>query len=120
MSAQNKAEAAVSYAALILADAQVGITAEKLQTLLKAANVDDVEPIWTTLFAKALDGKDVKNLLINISATGPAHSQEVAGGHQALGPGDTASTDNTQGDEKDTKPKDDESDEEMGFGDLFG
>lgn len=26
--------------------------AEKLQTLIKAANVQDVEPIWTTLFAK--------------------------------------------------------------------
>ena len=26
--------------------------AEKLQTLIKAANVEDVESIWTTLFAK--------------------------------------------------------------------
>lgn len=26
--------------------------AEKLQTLIKAANIEDVESIWTTLFAK--------------------------------------------------------------------
>ena len=26
--------------------------ADKLQTLLKAANITDVEPIWTTLFSK--------------------------------------------------------------------
>ncbi len=26
--------------------------ADKLQTLIKAAKIDDVEPIWTTLFAK--------------------------------------------------------------------
>ena len=28
------------------------LQADKLQTLLKAANVSDVEPIWTTLFSK--------------------------------------------------------------------
>ena len=28
------------------------IQADKLQTIIKAAKVDDVEPIWTTLFAK--------------------------------------------------------------------
>ena len=29
-----------------------GIKAEKLQTLITAAKVADIEPIWTTLFAK--------------------------------------------------------------------
>jgi large subunit ribosomal protein LP1 len=28
------------------------LQAEKLQSLIKAANIEDVEPIWTTLFAK--------------------------------------------------------------------
>ncbi|KAF2733415.1 hypothetical protein EJ04DRAFT_397145, partial [Polyplosphaeria fusca] len=73
----NKAEAAVSYAALILADANINITADKLQTLLNAANIEDVEPIWTTLFAKALEGKDVKDLLTAV-ASGPAKGPEVA------------------------------------------
>lgn len=66
----SNSELATSYAALILADEDVEITvrryisscrgteanqiqqADKLQTILKAANVEDVEPIWTTLYAK--------------------------------------------------------------------
>lgn len=40
---------------------------EKIATLLKAANVD-VEPYWPGLFAKALEGVDVKNLISNIGS----------------------------------------------------
>ncbi|KAI9695830.1 MAG: hypothetical protein M1820_008385 [Bogoriella megaspora] len=76
MSDLSKAEAAVAYAAAILADADVQITAEKLQTLLKAANIEDVEPIWTTLFAKALEGKDVKDLMVDISTAGVGTTQD--------------------------------------------
>jgi large subunit ribosomal protein LP1 len=72
MSTVNKAEQAVAYAALILADESIAITPEKLQAILKAARIEDVEPIWTTLFAKALEGKDVKDILTNVAATGPA------------------------------------------------
>ncbi|KAH7068601.1 hypothetical protein FB567DRAFT_246727 [Paraphoma chrysanthemicola] len=68
----NKAEQAVAFAALILADDSIAITPEKLQALLKAAGVEDVEPIWTTLFAKALEGKDVKDILTKVAASGPA------------------------------------------------
>lgn len=68
----TKAEQAVAYAALILADDSIAITPEKLQAILKAAGIDDVEPIWTTLFAKALEGKDVKDILTKVAATGPA------------------------------------------------
>ncbi|MCJ1429502.1 hypothetical protein MMC29_007417 [Sticta canariensis] len=70
----SNSELAVSYAALILADADVDPTPDKLQTLIKAANVDDVEPIWATLFAKALEGKNVKDLLINVGSGGGAAS----------------------------------------------
>lgn len=65
----SHSELAVSYAALILADENLEPTvrshkfvvgvhlineqqADKLQTIIKAANVQDVEGIWTTLFAK--------------------------------------------------------------------
>lgn len=66
----SHSELATSYAALILADDDVEITvgtdhccfvlenadpgtqADKLSTLIKTANVEDVESIWTTLFAK--------------------------------------------------------------------
>ena len=68
----SNSELAASYAALILADDEIEITvcrvrpdgkaiaayripqADKLQTIIKAANVEDVEAIWTTLFAKVL------------------------------------------------------------------
>lgn len=50
------AELAVSYAALILADEGVEITSDKLLSLTQAAKVE-VEPIWASLFAKALEGK---------------------------------------------------------------
>ena len=52
-------ESALSYAALILADAEVEITSEKLLALVTKANVE-VEGIWADLFAKALEGKDLK------------------------------------------------------------
>jgi hypothetical protein len=52
----NKSEQAVAYAALILAHESITITADKLQELLEAAGIEDVEPIWTTIFAKALEG----------------------------------------------------------------
>ncbi|KAK2680847.1 hypothetical protein RAB80_002640 [Fusarium oxysporum f. sp. vasinfectum] len=64
----SHAELASSYAALILADDGVEITADKLQTLIKAAKVEEVEPIWTSIFAKALEGKDVKDLLVNVGS----------------------------------------------------
>lgn len=65
-------EQAVAFAALILADDNLAITPEKLQTLLKAAGIFDIEPIWTTLFANALNEKDVKGILTAINTSGPA------------------------------------------------
>ena len=49
-------ELAVSYAALILADEGVEITSDKILSLTSAAKVE-VEPIWASLFAKALEGE---------------------------------------------------------------
>ncbi|MCJ1469339.1 60S acidic ribosomal protein P1 [Pseudocyphellaria aurata] len=89
----STAELAVSYAALILADADVDPTAEKLQTIIKAANVDDVEPIWATLFAKALEGKNVKDLLLNVGSGGgaaAAPSGAATGGAAADAPAEEA------------------------------
>lgn len=61
----SNSELATGYAALILADEGLEITADKLQTLTKAAGIE-VESIWTQLFAKALEGKDVKDMLLNV------------------------------------------------------
>ncbi|WEW55414.1 60S acidic ribosomal protein P1 [Emydomyces testavorans] len=105
-------ELAVSYAALILADDGVEITADKLQTLLKAANVQDVEPIWTSLFSKALEGKDVKDLLTNVGSAGAAAPAAPGA------PGGGAAPTETAPPAEEKKEEEEESDEDMGFG-LF-
>ncbi|KAH6874780.1 60S acidic ribosomal protein P1 [Thelonectria olida] len=106
----STSELAASYAALILADDGVEITADKLSTLIKAADVE-VEPIWTSLFAKALEGKDVKDLLVNVGSGGGA---AAAGGPAAAAGG--AAEAEAEAEEKEEEKE--ESDEDMGFG-LF-
>ncbi|KAK7179174.1 60S acidic ribosomal protein P1 [Paraphaeosphaeria sporulosa] len=108
----SNAELASSYAALILADDGVDITADKLQSLIKAAKIEDVEPIWTSLFAKALEGKDVKDLLLNVGSGGGA-APAAAGGAAAAG-GDAPAEEKAAEKEEEKE----ESDEDMGFG-LF-
>jgi large subunit ribosomal protein LP1 len=109
----SHAELASSYAALILADDGVEITSDKLQTLIKAAKVEEVEPIWTSIFAKALEGKDVKDLLTNVGSGGGAAAPAAAGGAPGAAGGDAAPAE----EEKKEEEKE-ESDEDMGFG-LF-
>jgi len=106
------AELACAYAALILADDEIEVTPDKLQSLIKAANIADIEPIWTTLFAKALEGKDVKDLLLNVGSGGGAAAAPAAGGAGAAAGGDAAPAAEEKEEEKE------ESDEDMGFG-LF-
>ncbi|OCK99167.1 ribosomal protein P1 [Cenococcum geophilum 1.58] len=110
----STSELATSYAALILADDGVDITADKLQTLIKAANIDDVEPIWATLFAKALEGKDVKDLLLNVGSGGGAAAAASSGGAAAGGATEAAAEEKVEEKEEEKE----ESDEDMGFG-LF-
>ncbi|KAK1255425.1 hypothetical protein MKX08_009420 [Trichoderma sp. CBMAI-0020] len=106
----STAELASSYAALILADDGVEITADKLQTLISAAKVE-VEPIWTSIFAKALEGKDIKDLLVNVGS----------GGGAAAAPGAAAAAGGAAAEaapEEEKVEEKEESDEDMGFG-LF-
>jgi large subunit ribosomal protein LP1 len=84
--------------------------ADKLQTLIKAAKIEDVEPIWTSIFAKALEGKDVKDLLVNVGSGGGA--APAAGAAAAGGAAEEAAPEEAKEEEKE------ESDEDMGFG-LF-
>ncbi|CAK7568062.1 MAG: 60S acidic ribosomal protein P1 [Sporothrix epigloea] len=108
----STAELATSYAALILADDGVEITADKINTLIRAANVEDVEPIWAQLFAKALEGKDVKDLLSNVGSGGAA-AAPAAG---AAAGGAAAAAEETKEEAKEEEKE--ESDDDMGFG-LF-
>ncbi|KAB5525613.1 60S acidic ribosomal protein P1-alpha-like protein [Coniochaeta sp. 2T2.1] len=109
----STAELATSYAALILADDGVEITADKLNTLIKAANVQEVEPIWASLFAKALEGKDVKDLLSNVGSGGGAPAAAGASGGAAAAGGAAEETK-----EEEKVEEKEESDDDMGFG-LF-
>ncbi|KHN93882.1 60S acidic ribosomal protein p1 [Metarhizium album ARSEF 1941] len=102
-------ELAMSYAALILADQGLPITEDKLMALAKAAQLE-IDPIWATISAKALEGIDIKDQLVNVGAGGGA-AAPAAGGAAAAG-GDAAAPAEEKVEEKE------ESDEDMGFG-LF-
>ncbi|KAM0792139.1 hypothetical protein ACM66B_004838 [Microbotryomycetes sp. NB124-2] len=104
-------ELASTYAALILADEGIEISSEKILALTSAAKVD-VEPIWATLLAKALEGKDVKELLTNVGAGGAAPAAAAAGGAAPA-----AGAAEEKAEEKKEEEKE-ESDDDMGFG-LF-
>ncbi|KAK4053660.1 serine/threonine-protein phosphatase 2A 56 kDa regulatory subunit delta isoform [Microbotryomycetes sp. JL201] len=104
-------ELASTYAALILADEGIEISSEKILALTSAAKVE-VEPIWATLLAKALEGKDVKELLTNVGAGGAAPAAAAAGG---AAPAAAAAEEKAE--EKKEEEKE-ESDDDMGFG-LF-
>ncbi|KAG5879368.1 hypothetical protein JTB14_016521 [Gonioctena quinquepunctata] len=105
------AELACVYSALMLVDDDIAVTGEKIQTILKAANVD-VEPYWPGLFAKALEGINVRELITNIgSGVGAA-----AAGGAAAAPAPAAAAEPKKEEKKESEPE--ESDDDMGLG-LF-
>merc|ERR1712077_2289 len=107
----STSELACVYAALILADDDVAVTAEKIQTILKAANVD-VEPFWPGLFSKCLESVDVKSLITSVgSGVGAA---PAAGG----GAAPAAEAAAAPAAEKKKEESEEEEDDDMGFG-LF-
>ncbi|XP_055712500.1 60S acidic ribosomal protein P1 [Phlebotomus papatasi] len=110
----SNAELACVYSALILVDDDVAVTAEKINTILKAANVE-VEPYWPGLFSKALEGVNVKDLITSIGsgvgAVGPAAGAAPAAAAAADAPAAAK-------EEKKKEEEPEESDDDMGFG-LF-
>lgn len=85
---------------------------EKIQTILKAANVE-VEPYWPGLFAKALEGVNIKELITNIgSGVGAAPAAGAA-----AAPAAAAAAAPVQ-EEKKKEEEPEESDDDMGLG-LF-
>mmetsp|Transcript_474 Transcript_474/g.935 ORF Transcript_474/g.935 Transcript_474/m.935 type:complete len:120 (-) Transcript_474:247-606(-) len=99
-------ELCCSYAALMLHDDGVEINAEKLLKVIKASK-NEVEAYWPALFAKALKGADINELMTNLASAGPA----PAGGAVANDAGPAV-------EEKKEEKK--EEVEEVDMGGLFG
>ncbi|KAK1272413.1 60S acidic ribosomal protein P1 [Acorus gramineus] len=103
-------EAACTYACCILHEDGIAITADKIEALIKAANVC-VDSYWPALFAKLLERKSVDSLIAGVGAGGggaPAAAAAPAasgGGAAAAAPAPV---------EEKEEPKE-ESDDDMGF-----
>jgi large subunit ribosomal protein LP1 len=107
-------ELACTYSALILTDDDVPITSEKITTILKAANVQ-FEPIWPTLFARAVTSINIKDFVTKIGAgfgTGAAPAAAAATEPAA------GKKEEKKEEKKVVEEESDKEDEDMGFG-LF-
>ncbi|XWS48650.1 hypothetical protein CRYUN_Cryun13aG0094300 [Craigia yunnanensis] len=104
-------ELACSYAALILHDDGISITAEKIATLVKAANVG-VESYWPSLFAKLLEKRNIDDLITNVGSGGAAPVGVAASA--GAGVGGVAAAAAPAVEEKKVEEKE-ESDDDMGF-----
>lgn len=78
-------------------------------TLTRAADVD-LEPIWATLLAKALEGKNVKDLLSTVGSGGGAPATGAAPAAAATG---GASAEAAPKEEEKKEEKEEESDDDM-------
>jgi len=107
-------ELACIYAALILHDDGISITADKISTILKAAGVS-VEPYWPTLFAKALDGVDIGSLLGSLGSAASAVSAGPVGGGGAAAAAAPVAEEKEEVKEEKKEESEEESDEDMGF-----
>eukprot|EP00158_Paraphelidium_tribonemae_P004821 Partr_v1_DN26986_c0_g1_i10_m6564 putative 60S acidic ribosomal protein len=106
-------EKACVYAALILADEKLEVSADNITALISAAGLE-VEAIWPTIFAKALAGQNINDLVMNVGSASAAAAPAAAAPAAAAG-GDA------KGGKKEEKKKveeKEESDDDMGFG-LF-
>ncbi|KAJ8774538.1 hypothetical protein K2173_016984 [Erythroxylum novogranatense] len=102
-------ELACTYAALILHAEDIPITAEKLTTLVKAADVS-VETYWPSLFAKFAEKRNLDDFILNVGAGGgcaPVAAEAPTGGASPAAAAPAA-------EEKKEEPKE-ESDDDMGF-----
>ena len=79
LSKQQKDELVVTYAALLLNDGELEITEEKLNKVISASG-NSVEGYWPGLFAKALKGRSISDIIANAAASsGPAAAAPVGG-----------------------------------------
>ena len=88
LSKAQKDELVCTYAALMLHDGELEISEDKLKKVITASG-NSVEGYWPGLFAKALKGKNIGDLLANAgssaSAAAPVAAAAPAGGAPAGG-----------------------------------
>ncbi|KAH7692505.1 large subunit ribosomal protein LP1 protein [Dioscorea alata] len=104
-------EQPVIYACLALHDDGIPITTEKINTLLKAANVT-TEPYWAPLFVKLLEKRSIDDLILSCSSGGGGAAVAIAAAPTAGGAAPAAAAAPVE--EKKEEPKE-ESDDDMGF-----
>ena len=99
------------YACLALHDDGIPITADKIASLVKAANVS-VEAYWPGLFAKLVEKRNIDDLILNVGSGGGggAAVAVTASGGGGAAPAAAAPA----AEEKKEEPKE-ESDDDMGF-----
>eukprot|EP01104_Vermistella_antarctica_P000486 TRINITY_DN10652_c0_g1_i1.p1 TRINITY_DN10652_c0_g1~~TRINITY_DN10652_c0_g1_i1.p1 ORF type:complete len:128 (-),score=45.77 TRINITY_DN10652_c0_g1_i1:114-452(-) len=107
LTADQKDELAVTYASLLLHDDGIEVTADKINSILAAANVK-VQPFWPGLFAGALAKVDVNAV---IASAGSVGAPAAAGGSADAGPAAVEAAPEPEEEEESEE-------EEMGFG-LF-
>mmetsp|Transcript_39479 Transcript_39479/g.87818 ORF Transcript_39479/g.87818 Transcript_39479/m.87818 type:complete len:107 (+) Transcript_39479:82-402(+) len=98
-------ELACTYAALILHDDGLEITADNISAIVKAAGIT-VEPYWPGLFAKLFAKKSIEDLISNVGAApaaGAVAAAPAAGGAPAAAAAPKK------------EEKKEESEEDMGF-----
>ena len=86
---------------------------EKIQAILNAAGVT-VEPFWPSMFAKALEGRNIGDLLCSVGTPGGGGGAPAAGG--AAGGGDAGAEEAKEEKKEEKKEESEESDDDMGFG----
>ncbi|EOX95591.1 hypothetical protein QUC31_005110 [Theobroma cacao] len=105
-------ELACSYAAMILIDDDISVTADKIAAIIKAANLS-VESYWPNLFAKLAEKRNLEDLIANVGAGGGAAAVAVAAPPAGGGGGGAAAP--PPAEEKKKEEPEEESDDDMGF-----
>ena len=107
MSSGQKDQLACTMAALLLHDNGSDVDADSLKRVLSAAGVD-VASYWPTLFARALQGKDIADFLV------------VSGGGGGAGPAAGAEAkEEEQEEEEEEEEEVEEESVDMDMGGLF-
>merc|ERR1712130_682300 len=104
----STSELACVYSALILYDDDIDITGEKMAKIISAAKVN-VEAFWPGLFAKALQGRNIGDLICNVG------SAPAAGGAAPAASADAPAAAVEEKKEEKKESSDEESDDDMGF-----